>query len=271
VSEGITDYYADLAEVRSGVIDDSAFYAITAGKMREVADSRPVSLDDASINTWIHPVDGTQYIYYPKGSLAGFLIDIMIRDASDNKKSLDDVMRELYTTTYKRGRGFDGNDWWSAVSQAAGGRTFSDFAARYIEGREPFPWDRTLALAGLRMARPNVPRLGVYTTIDSGGVLVTKLEESAAAAAAGVREGDYLISIGDIPVTDEQFAEKFRAKFGSAPEGSPILLKVRRGAQLLTLTGKLRFAPGDVELSTDPQASAKAVRIRNGILRGNRG
>ena len=32
----------------------------------------PVSLEDASLNAWIHPVDGTEYIYYPKGSLAGF-------------------------------------------------------------------------------------------------------------------------------------------------------------------------------------------------------
>jgi predicted metalloprotease with PDZ domain len=271
VSEGITDYYADLAEVRSGVTDESAFYATTAGKMREVADTRPVSLDDASINTWIHPVDGTQYIYYSKGSLAGLLLDIMIRDASDNRRSLDDVMRELYTTVYKHGRGFDGNDWWSAVSRAAGGKSFADFASRYIEGREPLPWNRTLALAGLRISRPNVPRLGVYTTIDSGGVLVTKLEDSASAAAAGVREGDYLISIGDIPVTDEQFAEKFRAKFERAAEGSPIALKVRRAGSLLTLAGKLRFAPGDVELAADPHASAKAVRIREGILRGTRG
>jgi predicted metalloprotease with PDZ domain len=271
VSEGITDYYADLAEVRSGVTDENGFYATTAGKMREVADSRPVSLDDASIDTWIHPVDGTQYIYYSKGSLAGLLLDIMIRDASDDKQSLDDVMRELYTTVYKNGRGFTGSDWWGAVSRAAGGKSFADFAARYIEGREPFPWDRTLALAGLRMSRPNVPRLGIYTTVDSSGVLVNRVEQDASAAVAGVREGDYLLSIGDIPVTDEQFAEKFRAKFGSAAEGSPVSLKVRRGGQVLTLSGKLRFAPGDIELAPDPAASAKAVRIRNGILKGARG
>ena len=268
VSEGITDYYADLAEVRGGVIDDSGFYALTAGKMREVGDAPSVSLADASINTWIHPIDGTQYLYYPKGSLAGFLLDVMIRDASDNRKSLDDVMRDLYTSVYKSGRGFTGTDWWSAVSRAAGGKSFADFAARYVEGREPFPWERTLALAGLRSLRPNVPRLGVYTVLDTGGVLVTRLEEGGSAAAAGLREGDYLISIGDIGVTDEQFAEKFRAKFGSAAEGSPIVLRVKRGGTPMTLTGKLKFAPGDIVLEPDPKASAKAVRIRTGILKG---
>lgn len=267
VSEGITDYYADLAEVRGGVIDENGFYAATAAKMREVSDTRPVALDDASIDTWIHPVDGTQYTYYPKGSLAGFMLDIMIRDASDNRQSLDDVMRDLYTSVYKSGRGFTAADWWSAVSKAAGGKSFADFSARYVEGREAYPWDRVLALAGVRETRPNAPRLGVYTVGDTGGVLVTRVEEGSSAAAAGVREGDYLLSVGDIPVTDEQFGDHFRAKFGNAAEASPIVVKVRRAGAAMSLTGKLRFAPGDVVLSADPKASAKAVRIRNAILK----
>ena len=50
------------------------------------------------------------------------MLDIMIRDASDNQQSLDDVMRELYRSTYKAGRGFTGADWWRAVSQGGGGQ-----------------------------------------------------------------------------------------------------------------------------------------------------
>jgi predicted metalloprotease with PDZ domain len=268
VSEGITDYYADLAEVRGGVVDERGFYALTAAKIKEVGETRPVALEDASLNTWIHPVDGTQYVYYPKGSLAGFLLDIMIRDASDNKRSLDTVMRELYQTVYKSGRGFTADDWWSAVSRAAGGRSFTDFASRYIDGREPFPWDRVLPLAGMRMTRPNEPRLGVYTVQDPNGILVTRVEVGGAAAEAGVREGDYLVAIGDIAVDDAGFVEKFRSKFGTAASGSPISLRVRRGTETLTLAGKLRFAPGDAVLEADPKASAKAARIRAGILKG---
>jgi predicted metalloprotease with PDZ domain len=180
-------------------------------------------------------------------------------------------MRELYTTVYKSGRGFTGADWWAAVSRAAGGRSFADFAARYVEGREDYPWDRVLALAGMRAIKPNAPRLGVYTVGDSAGVLVTRVEENSSAAAAGVREGDYLLSVGEIPVTDEQFGEHFRAKFGTAPEGSPLAVQVRRNGTTTTLTGKLRFAPGDIVLGPDPKAPAKAVRIRNGMLHGIRG
>ena len=155
----------------------------------------PVALEDASLNTWVHPVDGTAYIYYPKGSLAGLMLDIMIRDASDNKHSLDDVMRGLYQSTYKRGRGFTSADWWNAVSAAAsdgmGRKSFTSFHARFIDGREAFPWDSILPLAGLRARRDPVPRLGVLTQQDEKESW-WRTQDGETAAAAGVKPGDHL-------------------------------------------------------------------------------
>jgi predicted metalloprotease with PDZ domain len=266
VSEGITDYYADLAEVRGRIVDEAGFYALTSNKINEVANVPPVALEDASLSTWIHPVDGTGYIYYPKGSLAGLLLDVMIRDASDNKRSLDDVMRELYRTTYKAGRGFTGEDFWGAVSRAAGGRSLEDFRARYIDGREPFPYEQTLALAGMRVARVPTPRLGVTSLQDSLGVRVTELDSAGAAAAAGVRVGDYLIAVGDIFVDDQLFGEKFRGRYGTATEGTPLTIRVRRGNDTLNLTGKLTFVPGEYRLEALPGAGAKALRINEGMI-----
>ena len=42
-------------------------------------------------------------------------------------------------------------------------------------------------------------------------------------------------------------------------------------ADTVVLAGKLQFAPGDVVLEADPAAKPKAVRIRNGILKGTTG
>jgi predicted metalloprotease with PDZ domain len=268
VSEGITDYYADLSEVRGRVIDDKGFYALTVAKINEVRSAMPVALEDASLNTWVHPVDGTAYLYYGKGSLAGFILDILIREASDNRKSLDDVMRELYQSTYKRGRGFTATDWWNAVSAAAGGKSFASFNARYIDGRDPFPWDSVLTLAGLRSYQEQIPRLGVLTQADGQGIVVVNVDAAGAAAVAGVRAGDYLLSVGDIPVEDQTFGAKMRAKYQSQAEGTPMPIKVRRGTETLTLQGRLRFGPGEIAIDADPRASAKAARIREGILKG---
>jgi len=271
ISEGITDYYADLAEVRGGVINATEFYAATNDKIAQVAALSPTALEDASLSTWIHPRDGTEYIYYPKGSLAGFLLDIIIRDATDNRRSLDDVMRELYNTDYKSNRGFTSDEWWSAVSRAANGRSFTDFYARYIDGRDPYPWDAVLPLAGLRLARDtiNEPRLGIGSLQDSTGLHVSEVVPGSAAEAAGVKPGDQLLSVGGFSADDPTWSAKFRAKYGHSPEGSPIPILVRRNGQELALAAKLHYvARVESRLAEDRRASAKARRVREGLLRG---
>lgn len=271
ISEGITDYYADLAEVRGGIVDPKGFYDLTGDKIAEVEDLPPTALEDASLSTWIHPRDGTGDIYYPKGSLAGFLLDIMIRDASDNHSSLDEVMRGLYNAAYKNDRGFTSDEWWAAVTKAANGRSFSDFYARYIDGREPFPYDKVLPLAGLRLARDtsHVPQLGIASLQDSTGLHVTQVVSESAAAAAGVEPGDRLISVAGINAEDPLWTEKFRARYARQPEGTALPIVIQRRGAEQTLTARLRFVTSvGSRLVEDPRANAKARKVREGILRG---
>jgi predicted metalloprotease with PDZ domain len=271
MSEGITDYYADLALVRGGIVDSTVFYGLTAEKVQRVAEAPPTALEDISLSTWIHPVDGSDGLYYPKGSLAGLLIDILIRDASDNRRSLDDVMRTMYQASYKKGRGFTAKDWWPAVTAAAGGKSFTDFETRYIDGREPFPYDQALALAGLRLAADTVrePMLGVAAGPDSTGIRITALQPGGAAQEAGLRVGDILLALGDLELSDPNFGPAYRERFRSASSGDPLPIRVRRGTQVLTLNGKVRLNEQVVaKVEPVPGASEKAVRIRQGIVTG---
>jgi predicted metalloprotease with PDZ domain len=271
VSEGITDYYADLALVRGGVVDSAGFLGLTGEKMGRVAAEPVTALEDASLSTWIQPVDGSHYQYYPKGSLAGFMLDVLIRDGSDNRRSLDDVLRGLYRATYKKGRGFTGADWWAAVSRAAGGRSFTEFNARYIDGREPFPWADILPRVGLRMVSDTLrePQVGLATVQDSAdGIVVEQVLPGGVAEAAGVKEGDQLIALGDVEIMDPAFGAAFRERFGKS-EGDSLPIRVRREADTLTLHGIVRLiARVETRLDVDPNAGEKAARIRSGIFRG---
>ncbi|MDQ6770057.1 MAG: PDZ domain-containing protein [Gemmatimonadota bacterium] len=271
ISEGITDYYADLAEVRGGIVDANGFYLQSFEKISQVDALPPTALEDASLSTWIHPRDGTEYIYYPKGSLAGFLLDIIIRDASGNRRSLDDVLRELYNTDYKSDRGFTSDEWWAAVSRAANGKSFTDFYARYIDGREPFPYDAVLPLAGLRLVRDTIndPRVGIGTIQDSTGVHVTHVVTGSPPEEGGVKEGDLLVAVGGISAADPTWAEQFLSKYARARPGSPVPILVAREGKQLTLSAPLTFVARVVSrLEENPRASAKARRVREGILRG---
>ena len=269
VSEGITDYYADLALVRGGVIDTPGFYGLTGGKIGEIASAPPFALEDASLNAWIKVRDGTDALYYPKGSLAGFLLDIMIRDASDNHASLDDVMRDLYRSTYKQGRGFTPEEWWGAVRRASNGKSYDDFYRRYIDGRDPYPWDDALKVIGLRLQPDSVPRIGVSLRPEQdGGTRVMELVPGSPAVGAGIRTGDVIVSVNGRPAMDVFFAGGFRQMYGTKPSGTPIPIVIRRDSATVNVQVPLRFGASEPKLMEDPAAPPRAVRLRNGLLRG---
>lgn len=271
VSEGVTDYYGALALVRGGVNDSTGFFNFIANEVASVLGAPPTAVSDASLSSWINPTDGSSGLYYPKGGLTGFLLDIMIRDASDNRASLDNVMRRLYDATYKRGKGFTGADWWSEVSRAAGDKSFAEFARRYVDGREPLPVDSVLRLAGLRAQSDTIrePRLGVSTSTDSAGASITQLSPTGAAAAAGARTGDRFVSIGDVTISNDDSFDTFRTRYtGTTVTTLPLV--VRRAGETVTLQLPVRLATRvQTRVLPVPNAPERAVRIRGGILRGS--
>lgn len=272
VSEGITSYYDDLSLVRGGVFEPEYFYESTSGDIATTESAGAVALEDASLTAWIGTRDGTGSIYYPKGAVAGFLLDILIRDATDNEASLDDVMRELYWGTYKETfTGFSEDAWWDAVTRTAGGASFDDFYVRYVDGREPYPWDEVLPLAGLTLEKVTSvrPLVGIFAQYDSLGVQVAGLTPGGAAADGGVREGDYLLRAGPVELGTPEDFDAFRAHFSSVPEGTTYEVVVRRGEEEITLDLDLRLSEDEqYTLKEDPNASAKAVRIRESLLSG---
>ena len=67
---------------------------------------------------------------------------------------------------------------------------------------------------------------------------------------------------------DPAFGEQFRQRYARA-EGQRLPLKVRRGDRTLDLQITVRLTPRvEQRLMIDSAAPAKAVRIRNGILKG---
>jgi len=269
VSEGITDYYADLALVRGGVIDATGFLGKTAEKMDHVDKTVPVALMDASLQAWIHMTDGTQDIYYDKGSLAGLAIDIMIRDATDNAASLDGVMRSLYIADYTAGKGFTPAEWWGAVLRASKGAVTKEFDEKFVDGRERYPWDQWLPKAGWRLHTDTLrqPRLGVSLQRDSTGLFVVIVEPGSMAATAGIRPGDVVTMIDGVPVANPSW-EGWRQKYAQR-EGAPLEIRFVRDGAAMTVAPPVKFATLiDRRLEADPAASERAKRIREGILKG---
>ncbi len=268
-SEGVTDYYGDLTDLRAGLFNDSLWLASTQSNVDQVEQiPEPWSEEDGSLATWINEVyDNSSQMYYPKGSLTGLLLDISIRNATDNKHSLDEVTRNLYTRFYKQGKGFHTVDLLALLTEA-GMPDVSGFYQRYINGRDPFPYEQILPLAGIAVQHSSTTSIFLGVSFAGVANVLADVVDGGPAQTAGLQAGDTIVSVGDITVSpDKDWGPTFRSRYAGQP--GPVPVVVRRDGRTLTLN----VTPGqrmvnEVTLSRMANPSAKAARIWQGIATG---
>jgi predicted metalloprotease with PDZ domain len=159
VSEGLSVYYEYLIVKRAGLIDGETLLANFSGNMN-THENNPgrhfQSLQQASYNTWSDGPFGNQgsdpgksISYYEKGPLVGLLLDFEIRNATNNNKSLDDVMRLLYRKYYQtEQRGFTDAEFQFACEEVAG--ISLDEIFEYVYTCKEIDYPKYLAYAGLQ-------------------------------------------------------------------------------------------------------------------------
>ena len=275
-SEGVTDYYGDVANLRAGLGSEGDFVTSVQHNIDQVdAAPEPWSAEDGSAATWIDEVFvNSSQLYYPKGSLLGLLLDVSIRDATNNAKSLDDVTRALFTRFAARGRGFTTDDLLGLLREA-GMPDVDGFYRRYVDGREPLPYETVLPKAGFTLDRQSfaIPFLGVSSTVLPGGRLgVDAVTPASAAEAAGVAPGDELVEVGGIAVGAEgDWATAFRARY-AGKSGQPLEIVVRRGGARLVLRTTVRERTATrITVARAPSPNARQTRLWRGIATGHAG
>jgi predicted metalloprotease with PDZ domain len=122
VAEGVTTYYGDVMLLRSGVFTEEQ-YLKTFNELLEKHFNNfgrlNLSVADSSFDTWLdgykQGVPGRKASIYTEGALCAFMLDIIIRKNSNNKRSLDDLMRLLYEEFGKKQRGYSEGEYKSAA------------------------------------------------------------------------------------------------------------------------------------------------------------
>jgi predicted metalloprotease with PDZ domain len=274
VSEGITDYYAHLILTRSGLWGENEFL-IAARDWIVQTEGQPdhVAVEDASIDTWINPAFIDRYVYYDAGAILGLLLDIRIRVATGNSRSLDDVMARLYNDHYREGRGFTSEEFLSYVGEYLGRDEIEQFYRRYVDGREPYPYREILADAGLEYAADTIvePFFGVQVArTRDDRMLVRQVVPGSAAAAAGLRLNDYLLRVGSVAVTERDWGDAFADAYADSL-GAPLVVVYQRGGQEIrrevTVRSRTRY---NHRLSPAEDASESQLALRRSILLGDR-
>jgi predicted metalloprotease with PDZ domain len=284
VAEGITEYYGNLMVRRAGLISNEVYLDHLAQQIQDFQETpgrHVMSAEDASFDSWIkfyRPDENavnSQISYYDKGELLGLLLDLEIRRRTNNAKSLDDVMRYLYTEFYEKGRNYTPAGFQKTCELMAGA-SLEDFFARYVRGRDELEpvYKQMLAGAGLRLEQAGVViGLGNSDRIlplkgflgadleekpDGDFIVIKSVRAGSPAYEQGLNAKDQIIALDGARVDKDTFEALIAAKH----PGDTVRITVFRFDDVRTfdirLAGRID-APYQIVLL--PNAGAEQKRI----------
>ncbi len=187
IAEGLTSYYDDLLLRRAGLISHKE-YLEALSKQIENLQTTPgrltQPLEQSSFDTWIKHYrkdensPNSAISYYVKGAVVGFLLDAKVRRATQGEKSLDDVIRLLYSR-YSGDRGYTSADFRVAVEEVAGA-DLNGWLTPALEGTSELDYSDALDWFGLRF---------LEASEDTGGDKEKNGGDAGAGEVAGATDG----------------------------------------------------------------------------------
>lgn len=261
-TEGVTNYYADLLLVRSGIIEVKTFFSRQANAIQGVENHgarKRISPTQASMDSWAggayyHPPGGFPS-YYTLGQRIGFILDIAIQRYTDGSKNLDDLFRYLNEHYGGLKKGLDEDGIQKALEEISG-KNWSDFFQNYIHQTEPIPYEDYLDWMGLRLQMKEVERLstkklGLESYQKTGqGILIREVQPGSLFAKEHLMKGDVILEWNDKPAASFDI-EAFCRGLSS---GEDFTVKVFSDFELksLKLNYKKPFNEWKVSITRDP-------------------
>jgi predicted metalloprotease with PDZ domain len=285
VFEGITSYYDDLLLLRSGLITPESYLELLGKTITRVIRSRGrfrQSVEESSFDAWTkfykQDANASNAIvsYYTKGSLIALSLDLTLRHLTDDRVSLDDVMRECWKRYGETGDGMPERGLES-VAESVSGIELGDFFERYVRGTSDLPLQQLLSevgvVFGLRPAeeakdsggtgprgeRPAGAWLGANLVMKNGRNSIAVVHAGSPAEKAGLAPGDELVAFENLKLT----AGNADVLLRDYREGDTVRINVFRGDELLRFAVTLDSPPDDtcyLGFVENPAAGAEARR-----------
>ena len=189
MAEGFCNYYGSLVLRRSGLMSVTDYARDLAGALSTVIATPGRQLRSATEVSRLAPlVDGAgitnpaalggPYIsYYTWGEALGAGLDLMLRDRTDGRVTLDHYMKALWTRFGRSASRRPGYveapytmaDLQRTLAEVADDQTFAaEFFKRYIEGGEVVDYARLLARAGFVLRPRSTAGYDVVLVEDAG-------------------------------------------------------------------------------------------------------
>lgn len=295
IAEGITSYYDKLLVRRSGLMTAKQYLAGLSEQIKELQTTpgRNVqSLSHASVDAWIEfyrPDENSvnsSISYYLKGSLVAWLLDAEIRFATNDQKSLDDVMRAMFAD--HADEGYSSEDFRKMASSIAG-QEMTEWFTSHVDGVDELDYRRAMELYGLHWAIDDDPttrddsdrskdknssagdegdddetakwEMGIQTRERDGNLIVDKVLADGPAAAAGMNVDDELVAVAGYRVSGTTLRQQLAAVV--EPDKSVDVVIARRG-KLQTLSIRATPEPKQTwKMQFDKNPSDEVLARRN--------
>jgi predicted metalloprotease with PDZ domain len=253
VMEGVTSHYDRFALRTSGrvtaksfldkILDDWARLLATPGRAHQ-------SLEQSSFDAWIKlykPDESnlnTTVSYYLKGGLVLFALDLQIRRRTEGAKSLDDVLRLLWTR-YGKPREAHPDDLQPLFEDATG-LPLGDVFDRQIRGTEDPELAKELAHVGIELKTGIDPTqvadglVAVWLGVTMQGNRVTAVFDHGPADAAGISPGDELVALDRFRTTSDG---ELRTLLAARKVGESVSVSLFRRHKLVDTRITLAAAP----------------------------
>ncbi len=205
-SEGVTSAYSEYIRLGSGLRSEADFLArlgrlITSHERRPAA--RTQSAEESSIEAWLEgrPAYGRpdrSISYYLKGEIVAHLLDLSIRHRTRNRRSLDDVMRQLNREYAQAGRYFDETAALEEIASEVVAQDLSRVFDQLVRRAAEIPWSRYFGYAGYGLSETKESRLDLGMSLSNPpglGVVVSDVQPTGPAVAAGFELGDRVVAI----------------------------------------------------------------------------
>jgi len=247
-SEGLTIFYADLLRHRAGLpAFDSTRIKHLETLIRRYFNTpvyRKFSAEEISLASYgpigmLGDYSGSTHL---QGELLGTMLDLIIRDATNGKFSMDDVMRKMMEH-FSGANGFANRDIEQIVA-ATCGCNVHQFFQDHIYGNKPIDFNKYLLLAGMRFdttwtnasdsAGKPVADLRVYS-FQSPGENTVKLgitDPSGCWGKAGLHTGDIIIAVNKTFIKN---TADFRQIIRRVQIGDIVFIEIQRPTGILQM------------------------------------
>lgn len=267
VSEGTTSYYTSRMMMRAGLSTPARYVDQLPGQIqgdRQKPGNKLQSATESSFDAWIkywkqnEQAFNAETDYYDRGSDISLFLDLEIRNRSNNKASLDNVMKAMYERFPWNGTGFTVDDFRKVCDEFAGS-SLKQFFDEHVYGTKPLEWEKVLLYAGLE-AKSKTEQKAWFGAFIGGEPPRIRWQVAAGSPAyiAGLDLNDEIIALNGYRVS----ANDFNTRIGEMKAGDVVKLTVMRSDQLREFNVTLvnNPVPGyTVTKVSDPTDLQKAI------------